>query len=105
MVLAIGGANAGWPTISLFSSLSPSPFSRNTGWPEPLAVVIAPFALPIVIKVAYLAGPVAHSVVGLISPQKTWMAGANTEPVTLADMEEIALRVRNQVGQATLDEW
>jgi hypothetical protein len=25
--------------LSLFSSRSPSPFSRNTGWPEPLAVL------------------------------------------------------------------
>lgn len=38
-------------------------------------MVIAPFALPIIIDVAFLVGPVAHSVGGFISPHKTWMAG------------------------------
>jgi NMD protein affecting ribosome stability and mRNA decay len=32
------------------------------------------------------------------------LAAADKEPQTLADMEEIALRVREQVAQATLDE-
>jgi hypothetical protein len=61
--------------LLLFSSLPPSPFSRETGWPDPLAALAAPIALPIGINIAFLAGPALHSVATLLWRNKTRLAG------------------------------